>query len=347
MTKYWKISNAEGKTWIIPLNNTRMALQLYQPSGRNGKMLKALLPFFAPFYRIWSPFPIINGPVEPGLTNFLSSFFKNKNLVFSYFLGTPCAHKKSTVQVALKKQILAYCKTSNNSAVEALFDKEKQLLDWLAESGVKHIPTCLFNNSVDGFDQRVFIMSTEKNDHSAVVHEWTVLHDAFIQNLVNCTSVECLFEESDYFQLLVGLKNRIGDLPDGVDTNLVSRVIADVIDKFEGKKLNMVAMHGDFTPWNMFRQDDHLFVFDWEYALRTSPLNLDRYHFYSQQAFFEKHWNAGKMLVFMKEKEGRWMNSFEYKMYIVLIMSVFVLREKGKCQNSDLFCYWNDLLTGL
>ena len=71
MDKYWKINNAEGKSWIIPTKNAKVALQLYQPSGRNGKLLKALLPFFAPFTSIWSPFPITEEPVEQGLTEVL------------------------------------------------------------------------------------------------------------------------------------------------------------------------------------------------------------------------------------------------------------------------------------
>lgn len=347
MDKYWKINNAEGKSWIIPTKNAKVALQLYQPSGRNGKLLKALLPFFAPFTSIWSPFPITEEPVEQGLTDFLKKFFPNKDLTFSFFLGTPSAHKKSTIQIAENDNILAYCKTSNNKAVIELFNKEQQLLNWLANVGIKHIPACLYNDTVNGYDQQVFVMSTEKNSQSEVVHEWTSMHEQFLLDLTRKTTTECKFEDSDYHHLLVALNNRLDDLPDGVDKAKVESSINKILENYAGKTLNMVAMHGDFTPWNMFKQHDHLFVFDWEYALRSCPVNLDRYHFFSQQFYFEKHWSAEQVLDYMRSTEGTWMNIEEYMMYIVLILSVFVTREKSKCKSTDLFLYWNALLAGL
>lgn len=347
MTKYWTINNAEGKTWIIPLKNSKVALQLYQPSGRNGKILKAMLPFFAPFASVWSPFPVSDGDVDPDLIAFLSNLFPEKDLTFSFFLGTPSVHKKSTIQVAKGKNILAYCKTSSNPAVVELFNREQAYLQWLACVGVKHVPVCLFNGKVDGFDQQVFVMSTEKDDNSVVEHEWSAAHDAFLADLVSKTGTSCVFEESDYGKYVAGLKARISDLPDGVNANVVGNVLNDIFGKFGGKSLDMVAMHGDFTPWNMFLQGRHLFVFDWEYALRTTPVNLDRYHFFTQHNFFESHWNAEQMVQYMATEEGKWIKKDDYKMYIVLIMSVFLSRENGKCQLTPLFQLWNDLLVRL
>lgn len=347
MEKYWKINNAEGKTWIIPTKNSRVALQLYQPSGRNGKILKALLPFFAPLTGVWSPFPVADGPVEPGLTNFLSKLFPNKELTFSFFLGTPSAHKKSTIQIAENKNILAYCKTSNNPDVIELFNGEQKLLNWLAKVGIKHVPACLYNNSIEGYDQQVFVMSTEKDGSSKTIHEWTKMHEDFLSDLVCRTSTEGQFEDSDYYRIVSNLKSRISDLPLCMDANVVENSIAYIFNQFEGKTLNLVAMHTDFTPWNMFLQEDHLFVFDWEYALKSTPVNLDRYHFFSQQSFFEKHWSASQVIEYLNSEEGKWMNKDDFRMYIILIISIFVTREKGKCQNTDLFQYWNDLLTGI
>lgn len=347
MAMYWKINNAEGKTWIIPTQNARVALQLYQPSGRNGKLLKALLPFFSHIVAIWSPFPVEKGPIEPGLTAFLSEFFPNKQLTFSFFLGTPSAHKKSTIQVAENDSILAYCKTSNNPAVTTLFNREQSLLDWLVKVGIKHIPVCLYNNQVNGYDQQVFVMSTEKDKNSEVIHQWSSLHDSFLKDLIDKTSTEYKFEDTDYYKIVSALKDRLNDLPDCMNRNVVDQSISAIFDNYSNKQVNAVAMHGDFTPWNMFLQKDHLFVFDWEYALKSSPLNLDRYHFYSQQAFFEKHWNAAQVMEFMATEEGKWMQREHFKMYLILIISVFVTRETGKCQSTDLFQYWNDLLTAL
>lgn len=33
----YRFSNADGKTWLMPAHNMQVAMNLYQPSGRNGK----------------------------------------------------------------------------------------------------------------------------------------------------------------------------------------------------------------------------------------------------------------------------------------------------------------------
>ena len=43
--KFYRFGNADGKYWIVPARSMRTALNLYQPSGIKGKLVKALLPF--------------------------------------------------------------------------------------------------------------------------------------------------------------------------------------------------------------------------------------------------------------------------------------------------------------
>ena len=41
----YRFSNADNKTWLMPTHNMQVAMNLYQPSGRNGKIMKALFPW--------------------------------------------------------------------------------------------------------------------------------------------------------------------------------------------------------------------------------------------------------------------------------------------------------------
>ena len=43
--KFYRFGNADGKYWIMPVRGMRTAMNLYQPSGIKGKMLKDLLLF--------------------------------------------------------------------------------------------------------------------------------------------------------------------------------------------------------------------------------------------------------------------------------------------------------------
>ena len=42
---FYRFSNSDGKVWLMPVRNMRIAMNLYQPSGRNGKAMKALFPW--------------------------------------------------------------------------------------------------------------------------------------------------------------------------------------------------------------------------------------------------------------------------------------------------------------
>lgn len=40
--------------------------------------------------------------------------------------------------------------------------------------------------------------------------------------------------------------------------------------------------HGDFTPWNMYLEDEILYLFDWEHGREGTPLLFDLFHFVFQ-----------------------------------------------------------------
>ena len=342
--KYWKIVNAENKCWLIPTKNAKTALEIYQPSSRNGILLKKLLPLFSHISSIWSPFEIVDDPIDKQLVEFISKMFPGKELTISAFLGTPCVHQKATIQISEGEKLVAYCKYSDSKDVTELFDKEQSLLNKLEQAGICHVPRCLYNSKPTDFDKQVFVMTTEKTLKSEVVHEWTENHEQFIKQLKQRTKQLMKYEDTDYCKRIQILKARINDLPECVDASAVEKCIEEISQKYAGKEIEAVAMHGDFTPWNMFRQNGHLFVFDWEYAMQSTPVNLDKYHFYTQHSFFENHWTAEQMT---SNAETSWMDKEEYKMYVVMIMSVFVCREKGKCSNTPLFAMWNELLKKL
>ena len=43
--KFYRFGNADGKYWIMPAQGMHTAMNLYQPSGTKGRMVKSLLPY--------------------------------------------------------------------------------------------------------------------------------------------------------------------------------------------------------------------------------------------------------------------------------------------------------------
>ena len=80
----------------------------------------------------------------------------------------------------------------------------------------------------------------------------------------------------------------------------------------------------------MFANGKELFVFDFEYAAMTFPAGLDRYHFFTQTAVFEKLWGADEIISYIDSDAGKWIDKDVYAMYLLDVISRFTMREGGK-----------------
>jgi len=140
-TKYLTFSNQDGKKWSIPMKNMQMALELYEPSGIKGKILKKLLPITA---KVGIAKKILHGSytsveINESVKKVLVKCF-GEDWEYSVFWGTPCVDQKITIQIYKKQQILGYCKIGKSERVKELFQHEKQVLDLLQQKSMSHVP---------------------------------------------------------------------------------------------------------------------------------------------------------------------------------------------------------------
>ena len=92
-----------------------------------------------------------------------------------------------------------------------------------------------------------------------------------------------------------------------------------------------------------------LFVFDFEYAAMSYPVGLDRYHFFTQTAVFEKHWGADEIIAYTGSCEGKWIDWQLYAMYLLDVISRFTMRESSKVTGDAAapFSLWGKVLEKL
>lgn len=329
--RFYRFGNADGKYWIVPARGMRTALNLYQPSGIKGKLVKALLPclhLLAPVRKAIKA-EILHCCLNSELHNLLCKVFDVEEIEFAIFEGTPSVHQKITMQLCHKERILGYCKMSDSSDIKALFEKECEMLKRLCDSGITGIPKALHCGTLaDGM--HIFIQSTEKGASSRVIHEWGELQEQFLTQLHERTKTTLPFEESNYYAALSALEQHQEWLPQNIDRNIVGKAIAAIKERYSGKVVEYSACHGDFTPWNMFAGDKRLFVFDFEYAAMSYPRGIDRYHFFTQTAVFEKHWGANEIIAYIDSNAGEWIDRQLYAMYLLDVISRFTMREGGK-----------------
>lgn len=348
--KFYRFGNADGKYWIMPVRGMRTAMNLYQPSGIKGKMLKALLPLlhWLPPVRKAIHATTLHCSLGKELHTLLCRLFGTERIGFSIFEGTPSVHRKITMQLSCGSRILGYCKLSESNDIKELFIKESGMLSWLAGKGITDIPAVLYCGTLR-CGMHIFVQSTVKTNASAIIHEWNGLHETFLAHLHEKTMQRVLFENSDYYKTLLALEEHIEWLPDNVDKELITGAVATIRQEYCGRKMEFSAYHGDFTPWNMFKENSRLFVFDFEYSAKSCPPGLDRYHFFTQTALFEKKWGVDEITAFMASEEGAWIDKGVYRLYLIEIISRFTTREGGKVTGKAAtpFALWSNLLEKL
>ena len=345
--RFYRFGNNDGKYWIVPERGMRTALNLYQPSGTKGKLVKKLLPCLhkcAPVRKAIKA-QTINCQLNSELHNLLCKVFDVQDIEFAIFEGTPSVHQKITMQLSQGNRILGYCKLSDSKEIKELFEKESDTLERLYNSGVTGIPKALYCGTLES-GMHIFVQSTEKQASSKVIHEWGALQEKFLTQLHEKTKVTALFEDSDYYTTLTELEEHLEWLPFNIDRNIVSRAIESIKNRYCGKEVEYGACHGDFTPWNMFANNKELFVFDFEYAGVRYPAGIDRYHFFTQSAVFEKHWCADEIITYIGSNNDCWIDRHLYAMYLLDVISRFTMREGGKVtgEAAKPFVLWGKLL---
>ena len=328
-------SNSDNKRWIIPIKNSSTALNLYQPSALRGRLLKFFLPYMPNFkwFFVFFGIKLESFSLQNDLYVLLTKVFDKKDFEFALFGGTPSKHQKITIQIFEGNNILGYCKLTDSAEIKEIFRQEQELLDTLHLQGVKNIPRCIYCDSInDKLD--IFIQSTAKTTKSRIEHGWTRQHLNFLIDLNKKTQSEVLFEESDFYNSLQLLRKNINFLSI-FDATIVNTAIAKVLLEYENKTLSFSAYHADFTPWNMFFENNELFVFDFEYAKHTYPPLLDWFHYFTQVAIFKHNWESPKIYKqFQNNKKvtKKYFSNpeFSYMCYLLDIVSFYIERDKGE-----------------
>lgn len=335
---YYTLTNADGKCWVMPARGMRTAMHLYQPSGTKGKLLKRLFPWLhalPPVRRVLRTVPV-SYRLADDLQALVDSLF-GAGVEWALFGGTPCVHQKATLQLSREGKILGYLKLCNHADVYRLFTHEQAVLDELLAAGMEDIPRCL---GCGELRPRLwfFAQSTTKTGQSRVPHVWTPRHDEFLLRLAEKTQRTYAFEETDLYAALLQLQKHSNWLPDGAKP-VVTAALDKVLGHYAGREVSFCAYHGDFTPWNMFVEGGHLFVFDWEYAARSYPQGLDYYHFVTQSAIFEQHAGAAEIWQQMQPHLALAAeNRLKYACYLLDALSRYTLREQGRPGETALCC---------
>lgn len=315
-------TNRDGKQWLIPLRNMAIGLEIYEPSGIKGKILKKCLPVVTRFgvNKGFRQFDFCNVELEGELKTLLDSIYQHYE--FSIFCGTPSTDQKLTIQIFSSREILGYCKIGTSERVHELFKHERDILEILHDCNINHVPRC---KGVFDLDKatRVFIQTTEKKPSAKIEHNFGPKQKAFLDMLFERTRKDIAFEKTDYYSSILFLKQNIKLLKQEYQ-KVVTQAVDALLSKYKGQHVLWGMCHRDFTPWNTCMVDDQLFVFDFEYALRYAPPEIDRWHFFVQTLYYEKKLDPNEIAHEFLKKHSDKKNDFE--LYLLDNISMYLMR---------------------
>lgn len=340
MKRFISISNSSGKNWVLPIENTSTAMEIYQPAAWRGKLIKLMLPKLIKYALIPIKYEIvqIESVIPAEIMNIIMERFPDDKLQVSYYGGTPGTHCKPTIQVFSGKQLLGYVKYAKDPNIAELFHNEEIILKRLHDCGIQNVPNCITNHVLSN-RTAVFVQDTKKKHPSKTLHKFTQVHDLFLEQLYRMTKIRIMFQTTDFAQTLLDLRERATTL-NVFEQKLIQKATDYIWKYFNNQGLvEFGACHRDFTPWNTCIVNGELFVFDWEYAKLTYPNGMDMARFFVELCRQEKHLNNQTILEKYKQRK----HSLQI-LYCYLLDNIDIYLTRGQQSDQEIIASSLELL---
>ena len=221
------------------------------------------------------------------LTEHLRAVFGRRDLVMAVILGTPRLNRKPVLQILSEAgDVLGYVKAAWNDLTRNLVRNEASVLRHLASDRRNSFaaPDVIHHGAWPGGPggspdvARLELLAASPLPHTVKPQEAQV----FEPPLPVITEIARLWgtsqgplAESAYW---AGVRERLAARP---ESGPLPAIVDHVEARYGAVSLRFGAWHGDFTPWNMARLDNGIFVWDWERAA-PAPVGLDLFHFMFQ-----------------------------------------------------------------
>ncbi len=265
-------ARSNDRYWLAPLaprRATRAGLAMFQPVSRSAVLAKAaalgaiglnLDAFWARQRIRLSGLPRLDVAI-PGEMS-----------AVAYFTGTEGPHRKTTIQcMSAEGDILGYGKLTRNNEVAGHLEAEAAALELVGRLGLKSASSPRLLGMGQNAGAKWLVTDSRKGSATRVQRSLGSAHVAFLRELAERTATFGAAAE------LVALLDAAEAQADPAWARRFGKGAA--LLRAWGEDIETGLAHGDFTPWNCFRDPDGLYVFDWEYAHETYPLGFDLVRF--------------------------------------------------------------------
>ena len=271
------------------------------------------------------------------------------------FTGTTGASNKGIIYTH-KNGSGCFIKIALNSSAEALIKTEEIVMNQLNYSGIQ-----------------TFVYPEVHSSTGKTTTQSDISYNQIRQNKLTDSHLNALSELNALTSMLIELKEHAGWKNIKNELNQLSedermpkgliRKLSKIVSRIpEQKQIEVGLSHGDFTPWNMYIENNLPYIYDWELADPLKPLAFDAFHFIIQQGILveRKNWmqiktdirqflTSSTLLRLSKFRED---NVEDYlKLYLVFntvyYLKVYADQKEWHEQVYWLFNTWNDALSDI
>jgi thymidylate kinase len=306
--RWISFSTASGAQYVIPTNDRKVAaasLELYRPRkllARAGKRLLSTALRFGMAQPLLRHYGNAHGITkghrkwweDAALQEQLERIFGVNKVSVSFLVGCPNDQKLVAQVMDQEANILGYLKIGcSPEAIEAIHHEESVL---------RHLQTHFFSTTTipkviyaGHWDNRYLLIQRPPSVRSdASPGRITYQHIAFLSELYGVVP-QTQLAGNEFLSRIRQRVEKLEKLGYGSSVLPVLNVLEEFNSRVDETDIICGFMHGDFAPWNMLREQNRLFVFDWERAHTTSTPGWDLFHFIVQTGSLVHDLSAGEI----------------------------------------------------
>ncbi|MFT5385384.1 MAG: thymidylate kinase [Saprospiraceae bacterium] len=356
LTHLQYINNPDGSVrWIWPSQLQKpLFLKFFSNSSIRSKIIVFLIEMIFLFRIQNLIFKRIKVSLKPKDDLSPVNLF-NKN--WALFTGTAGPNRKAIIykESGINK---SFVKIALNTRSNLLLKNEESALVRLSKMEIKSFvfPQLL------GVDKNTLELS-DISKGGKRSNDFSELHLHAIREMNNYSSLSIPLSVLPFWKQAKSiLENLLAEKDSRIPNGLLRKLFQVLKSVDDTKVIETGYSHGDFTPWNMYKKNGKLHIYDWELHQLLMPLGFDAFHFIIQKGILieKKSWTKieaeinqkfdTKTLKNLSEKSDPDVELY-LKLYLILntiyYLDIFSQQDKWHEQIHWLLKTWNEAISKL
>lgn len=320
--------------WIYPKSLKKPSfLSFYSTSSTRAKILASI--FRLSFYFR------LNKKIELEVfkDSILDRIIKQyKDLNYSIFTGTIGINRKAIIELNQNNSTKYFVKVALAEQSKNLINNEKEILNQLNKYQYQNLTIPKIIESDENYIT-IDNIAPKNQTQSSNLNE---IHLNALDEIYSKTVENKSIKDSIYFEIIKENLDELSNanLNKNFDKNKIEILIKNMKIILESlnseKEISFAYGHNDFTPWNMFVENNHLYLFDWELAKKNIVLLYDFFHFiFQSQILISKsdYKSIYEVIVTLIKNNSRLKNIVQkynidinenYKLYLLYTVSYYL-----------------------